>query len=347
MAALSHAARVRVRVPAPGEGAGIAALWRELWELHEQWGGYPGSRDPRVYADLAERLDEDARLRAGQAILGRHVHLVAYQGGAPCGQVEGWLERHGVDASTPLTCEVRSLIVSRRARRFGAGRTLLDTLARTARSSCRGGACLLAAEVLAPNPANAFYARVGYEPVAWSARIDAAGSIEPSGSPFHARLAGPEDGLAVLGLEASLASRRRTAGDLRFDGPAPIDPTALGSLAGHLAAHAGVGSLQDPATVVVVDEAGVVRGSASFTVHTLEPPFVPVSRALLGRFALDVDLPASCLVPPLVALARRFATSRAAPRVELTDLSAPGTELHDAMLAAGASAWSRLVTRAA
>lgn len=347
MAALSQSPRVRIRVPAPGEGVQIAALWRELWELHEQWGGYPGSRDTRVYADLAGRLDEDARLRAGQAILGRHVHLVAYLGSAPCGQVEGWLERHGVDASTPLTCEVRSLIVGRRARRFGAGRALLDTLARTARSSCRGGPCLLAAEVLTPNPANGFYERVGYEAVAWSARTDAAGGVEASDTSFHARLAGPEDGLAVLRLETTLARRRRMAGDLRFDAPYPIDPSVLGSIAGHLAAHPGVGSLQDPATVVVVDGAGAVRGSASFTVHTLEPPFEPVSRALLGRFALDDTVPASCLVAPLVALARRFATSRGAPQVELTDLSAPGTELHDAMLAAGARVWSRLVTRAA
>jgi len=347
MAALSHSARVRIRVAAPGEGVQIAALWRELWELHERWGGYPGSRDPRVYAELAERLDEDARLRAGQAILGRHVHLVAYLGGAPCGQVEGWLERHGVDASTPLTCEVRSLIVDRRARRLGAGRALLETLARTARSSCRGGPCLLAAEVLAPNPANGFYERVGYQAVAWSGRTDAAAGAELADAPFHARLAGPDDGLAVLKLEASLARRRRMAGDLRFDGPYPIDPTVLGSLAGHLAAHAGVGSLQDPATVVVVDGAGVVRGSASFTVHTLEPPFVPVSRALLGRFALDETLPASWLVAPLVALARRLATSRGAPQVELTDLSAPGTDLHDATLTAGARVWSRLVTRTA
>jgi GNAT superfamily N-acetyltransferase len=347
MAALSQSPRVRIRAAALGEGVEIAALWRELWEVHEQWGGYPGSRDARVYADLAVRLDDDARLRAGHAVLGRHVHLVADLGGVPCGQVEGWLERHGVDASTPLTCEVRSLIVGQRARGRGAARALLDTLARTTRSSCRGGPSLLAAEVLSRNPANAFYERVGYEPVAWTARIESACGVDSASTSFHARLAGPEDGLAVLRLEVNLAARRRVTGDLRFDGPCPIDGVDLGALVGHFAGHSGVGSLQEPATVVVVDGAGVPRGAASFTVHALEPPFVPVSRALLGRFALDEDLPASALVAPLVAFARRFAATRGASHVELTDLSSPGTELHDAVLETGASAWSRLFTRPA
>ncbi|MGO9837638.1 MAG: GNAT family N-acetyltransferase [Polyangiaceae bacterium] len=346
MAALSQA-RVRVRAAAPGEGVEIAALWRELWEVHEQWGGYPGSRDPRVYADLAVRLDDDARLRAGHAVLGRHVHLVADLGGIPCGQVEGWLERHGVDASTPLTCEVRSLIVSQRARCRGAARALLDTLARTTRSSCRGGPCLLAAEVLSRNPANAFYERIGYEPVAWTARIEAAGRVDSASTPFRARLAGPEDSVAVLHLEVNLATRRRVAGDRRFDGPCPIDSGDLGALVGHLASHSGAGSLQDPATLVVVDGAGVPRAAASFTVHALEPPFVPVSRALLGRFALDEDLPASVLVAPMVAFARRFAAARGALHVELTDVSPPGTGLHDAVLGTGATAWSRLFMRPA
>src|SRR5215469_5318259 len=154
MAALSRPDRVTVRGPLPGEGVGIAALWRELWDAHEAWGGYPGTRDPRVYADVARRLDDDARVRGGHPILGRHVHLVADLGGVVCGQVEGWFERHGIDPSTPFTCEVRSLVVSDWARRLGAGRALLDGLASAARSLARGAPCLLAAEVLEPNPAH-------------------------------------------------------------------------------------------------------------------------------------------------------------------------------------------------
>ena len=33
---------VLVRAAQPGEGAKIASLWRELWDLHEAWGGYAG-----------------------------------------------------------------------------------------------------------------------------------------------------------------------------------------------------------------------------------------------------------------------------------------------------------------
>src|ERR1700730_4537340 len=104
MAALTHPERVRVRAAAPGEGKAVASLGRELWAAYEAWGGSPGSRDGRVYAQLAQRLDDDARVRAGHPILGRHVHLVAELLGAPCGQVEGWFERHGDDPETPFTC---------------------------------------------------------------------------------------------------------------------------------------------------------------------------------------------------------------------------------------------------
>jgi GNAT superfamily N-acetyltransferase len=342
MAALTRPARVVVRGAVPGEGAAIAALWRELWDAHEAWGGYPGSRDARVYAQLAHRLDDDARVRGGHPILGRHVHLVADLDGAPCGQVEGWFERHGVEASTPFTCEVRSLIVHERVRGLGAGRALLEALADSARTLARGAPCVLAAEVLEPNPAHAFYARVGYAPIAWCARIDA----EAAGAAGHAgaRIAVPQDALAIARLEATLAARRRAAGDLRFDRPRSVDATLVGAIAAHLA-NDPAASLRDPATLVVVDASGIVRASAGFTVHALEPPFVPMRRALLGRFAVDPAFPAHPFIAPLVRLGCRLALSHGAPHVELTDLSAPGTELHTAALAAGASPWSRVVAR--
>ncbi|HEY8040961.1 MAG TPA: GNAT family N-acetyltransferase [Polyangiaceae bacterium] len=345
MAALTRSARVRVRGAMPGEGAAIAVLWRELWDAHEGWGGYPGSRDPRVYAQLAHRLDDDARVRGGQPILGRHVHLVADLGGAPCGQVEGWFERHGVDGATPFTCEVRSLIVSDSARGLGAGRALLEALAGSARVLSRGAPCVLAAEVLEPNPAQTFYARVGYAPVAWNARIEAEhGAAAPASGRVTARVALAQDALAIARLEATLAARRRAAGDIRFDRPRAIDATMVGAIAAHLAGDAG-GSLHDPATLVAVDAAGLVRAVASFTVHALEPPFVPIRRALIGRFAVDPASPALPYVAPLAALGCRLAVAQGAPHVELTDLSAPGTELHAAALATGATAWSRVVTR--
>jgi GNAT superfamily N-acetyltransferase len=344
MAALTRPARVQVRAAAPGEGAAVAALWRELWDAHEGWGGYPGSRDARVYAQLARRLDDDARVRAGHPILGRHVHLVADLDGTPCGQVEGWLERHGVDASTPYTCEVRSLIVAERARGLGAGRALLEALAGFARSLARTSSSVLAAEVLEPNPAHAFYDRVGYRPIAWCTRIDA--GVAGGAAHGSARIAVPQDAHAIACLETALATRRRAAGDMRFDRPRSVDASLVGAIAAHLASDPAA-SLRDPSTLVALDASGAVRASAGFTVHALEPPFIPMRRALLGRFAVDPAFPALPFVEPLVRLGCRLALSQGAPHVELTDLTAPGTPLHDAALAAGARAWSRVVAHTA
>jgi GNAT superfamily N-acetyltransferase len=342
MAAVTRAPlHTRVRAAAPGEGVAIAALWRELWDAHQEWGGYPGTRDPSVYARLASRLDQDARVRSGRPLLGSHVHLVADLGGEPCGQVEGWLERHGIGPSVPLTCEVRSLIVTERARGFGAGRALLDALAKTARALSRSSKCVLAAEVLEPNPAHAFYRRVGFAPVAWNACVDANEGAKAGSDLFVARIAGAQDALAIAKLEEILAGRRRAAGDLRFDRPHGIDAALVAAIAAHLAADAE--ERGDSSTLVAVDRAGVVRGAASAIVQTLDPPFVPLRRALVGRFALDPVCSPNALVAVLVASGCRFAESRGASRVELTDLSAPGSALHDAALAMGARAWSRVV----
>ena len=344
MAALTRPSRVVVRGARPGEGRAVAALWRELWDAHEAWGGYPGSRDPRVYAQLATRLDEDARVRAGHPILGRHIHLVADLDGVPCGQVEGWFERHGLDATTPFTCEVRSLIVRENARGLGVGRALLDALAEAGRLLAHHAPCVLAAEVLEPNPAHAFYERIGFAPIAWCVRIDAGRAAHLAAS--ASRVAVPQDALALARLEATLAARRRAAGDPRFDRPRAIDATLVGSIAAHLASEPG-SSLRDPTTLVALDPQGSVRAAAGFSVHTLEPPFVPMRRALIGRFVIDPAFSARRFLPPLVALGCRLALARAAPHVELTDLSGPGTELYTDALATGANPWSRLVARAA
>jgi ribosomal protein S18 acetylase RimI-like enzyme len=340
MAQLSHAAPC-VRAPRPGEGTRIALLWRELWEVHERWGGYPGSREGDVYAQLASRLDSDATVRAKSPTLGRHVHLVADLGGVLTGQVEGWLDHHGTDGSTPATCEVRSLIVGEYARRLGVGRALLEALAVTARRTL-GARCTLAAEVLEHNPARAFYTRMGYAPVSWNARIDTL--AQPAPGPVAARLAAPQDALPIARLEAALADRRRAAGDVRFDRPRALDATLVGAIAA-LLANEGAAPLRDPTTLVAVDSGGVVRGAASFTVHTLQAPFLPVRRALMARLAVDPACPAQPLVAPLMALACRLAAAQRVQHVEVTDLSAPASELHEAVLATGARAWSLVVTR--
>jgi GNAT superfamily N-acetyltransferase len=334
-----------VRAARPGEGRAVAALWRELWDAHEEWGGYAGSRDLRVYDQLASRLEEDARVRGGHPVLGRHVHLVAALKGELLGQVEGWFERHGVDPATPSTCEVRSLIVRAAVRKSGAGRALLDTLARQATTLARGAPCVLAAEVLEPNPAHAFYARVGYGPVAWSARIETEmGALAtPPWNVPPARVASPNDALAVAMLDAMLAARRRASMDTRFDRPRAVDATMVGAIAAHLAHIAATGA--EPTELVAVDPLGVVRASASLAVMPLDPPFLPAKRGILGRFAVDTASDPRMLLPPLIALGCRLAAARGAATMELTDLTAPGTPLHAAALAAGARPWSRVVTK--
>ncbi len=344
MAAVTKPAVVHVRAAHPDEGRVIAALWRELWDAHEAWGGYAGTRDERVYDHLAHRLGEDARVRGGQPVLGRHVHLVASQDGSVIGQVEGWFERHGIDEATPHTCEVRSLIVSARARATGAGRALLDGLGKVALQMSRGAAVVMAAEVLEPNPAHAFYAKVGYRPVSWTARVATEGAedLAARSEPFSARLATSQDALALALLDPALAQRRRLQGDMRFDRPRAVDATLVGALAAHLGRPS---AYQDQCELVVLDRQGVVRASASLTVMSLDPPFLPARRGMLGRIAADPALDPRPLVTPLVRLARRLALVRGAATLELTDLDAPGGPLHAGALGAGARPWSRIVER--
>jgi len=342
MAAVNATPRVVVRAAAPGEGHAIARLWRQLWEAHERWGGYASARDDRVYARLAQRLEEDARVRAGQPVLGRHVHLIAIVHGEVAGQVEGWFERHGHDLQTPFTCEVRSLIVDENARARGIGRSLLDALARTSRDLARGATSVLAAEVLEPNPAHPFYAKVGYRPVAWSLRIESARDPRIADM-LSARIAEPRDALAIAVLDSTLASRRRMAGDLRFDRPRAIEATLVGAISAHLGRKQR--EPNEPVEIVALDRTGEVRASATFAVSPLDPPFVPTRRAILGRFAVDPAQPAAPLVFPLLAQACRMARIAGAPTIEITDMTAPGTPLYEAAAAAGARPWSRIVTR--
>lgn len=342
MAAVTKPSTVIVRAANPEEGVAIAGLWRELWDVHEVWGGYAGTRDLRVYDQLAARLSEDARVRAGQPILGRHIHLVAQTAEGVVGQVEGWFDRHGVDETTPYTCEVRSLIVSARSRTRGVGTALLHELARIAKQMSRGAPVVMAAEVLEPNPAHSFYARVGYTPVSWTARIDTRSSVEAPQYGFGARQAVPNDALAIAMLDPSLAERRRAQGDVRFDRPRAVDATFVGALASHLARPFGS---YDQCELVVVDTNMVVRASASLTVMSLDPPFIPARRGLLGRFALDPALAPAPLVEPLVRLGKRMALARGASALELTDLDPPGAPINEAARLAGATPWSRIVER--
>jgi len=353
MAAVTNHARVVVRAARPGEGVAIAGLWRELWDAHEAWGGYPGRTEPAVYAQLATRLDDDARARGGEPILGRHIHLVATLDGAVAGQVEGWFERQGVDPQTPHTCEVRSLIVASWARGRGVGTALLDGLAGAALTMTRGAGLVLGAEVLEPNPAHAFYARLGYKPVSWSLRVPShASAVVPAterptvGDSFTARLAEPRDALAVCILDATLAARRRAMGDTRYDKPRAVDASTVGALAALLhQTNLDVSIAAGTVELVTADGNGRVRASATFALTTLDPPFVTQQRAVLSRFAADPALAPGPLVAPLIALGRRLANEGNARSLELTELSPPTTPLHAVALASGGVPWSRILTK--
>jgi hypothetical protein len=272
------------------------------------------------------------------------VHLIATWRGEVAGQVEGWFERHGVDPQTPYTCEVRSLIVRSTMRAGGLGRTLLGELAQLARRMGRGSPVVLAAEVLEPNPAHAFYAKCSYTPVSYNQRILTSLGVAapPAGRGIGARIADPRDALALAMLESTLAARRRAAGDMRFDRPRAVDATVVGGIAAHL----GRTSAGEPSELVAVDSRGDPRGSATLAVALLEPPFIPVKRAILGRFAIDPACDTGACVAALVALGSRLAASRGAPTMELTDLTPPRSALYEAALATGARPWSRVVERA-
>lgn len=351
MAALTSYSPIAVRAASEGEGRAISRLWRELWEAHEGWGGYAATRDDRAYARLAMRLDEDARIRAGHPILGRHVHLVATLNDEIAGQVEGWLERQGTEADTPLTCEVRSLIVGKRARQSGLGRALLDGLAAHARDFAQGTNVILAAEVLEPNPAQSFYEKLGFKPVSWTTRIatdvraiGSGGGGFGSGKPV-ARTATPDDAVPIALLETVLAGRRRRAKDNRFDRPRALDATIASAIAAHLGRRQR--SPSEPVELVATQN-DHVRGNACFVTSWLDYPFAPARRALLGRVAIDpAATDPSLFLEPLVLVAARMASDQAASWMEVTDLDAPGQPLYEATRRLGAKPWSRIVVRPA
>ncbi len=341
-----------VRAPLPGEGTVLAALWRELWELHEGWGGYASTRDASMYEALAHRLEREAHMRGGLQLIGRHIHLVACFRGQVVGQVEGWFERHGTDPTTALTCEVRSLIVSASKRGLGAGRALLETLGRVAVDACVGPRLIVVAEVLEVNPAREFYRRVGYAPVAFCGRMELGEARVGDRSGFRAALAEPRDALPLALLEAQLTERRRAVGDFRFDRPRAVDATLLGDIALRLgrqarsaqAGIAGVAGLTGPPLELVVrDAGGTVCAAATITVGTLDSPFVPARRAMLGRIVLDPARCAEAVLAPLVGFARGCALMAGAVSLELTDLPAPRSALHQAALAVGARPWTQVV----
>ncbi len=256
------------------------------------------------------------------------------------GQVEGWIDRHGVDPSTPTTCEVRSLIVSERARKCGAGAALLDALGRAA-VLVAGGPTVLAAEVLEPNPAHAFYAKCGYVPVSFNLRKS---TQAPSVTVRETRASPqPRDALAIAMLEAALAHRRKRLGDARFDPPRAVDAAWLGAIAAHLAER----RRHMPVEIVALDPAGAVRASATLVVMTLDPPFLPVRRAALGALQRRPRARSRAAHVPrssILGVTDRGA-SAAQRRSSSTDLTVRPASRFTKLRSRGARPWSRVVTR--
>lgn len=341
-----RAGALAVRAPRPEEARRVAWLWRELWDVHETWGGYLGTRDPDVYEGVAQRIADDARARRGSPLYGRHVHLVATLDDAVVGQVEGWIDRSGYARATPVTCEVRSLVVAERARGRGAGEALLAELGRVATEAVAPEPVVLAAEVLEPNPAHAFYARAGFRVVAHAVRLglDAAFAL-PSTRGLVARLAGTRDARQVAELDHALSAARARRRDVRFDAPRALDAAFVDAIALHLAAPQRSSGPIGAMPLVVEAERGAIVASGLLSTMHLDPPFEPQERAVLARLSARAGSPPGPLVAPLLQAAAQRAARRGARTLEIVDLDPPGAPLHAALLALGAVPWSRVVLR--
>lgn len=332
---------IRITAPRPGDGSAVMTLWRQLWDLHESWGSYPGTRDAEVYASLAERVNNEARLREGSPVLDKHVHLLALDGERVIGQVEGWIEGHGLLRATPTTCEVRSLVVDPAYQNRGVGRLLMRELARVAKEAA-GRAVFLAAEVFDANPARDFYERIGYRYVARTARLslkhltreDISANTNASG---RVRPAEGSDALPLALFDQVLARRRIQSGDLRFDRERAVEASMLSAIATYV-----VSTRKTPTEFVRVSSDGSVLGAATLGTMQLDPPFRPGVRAVLARVSVDVKQPVRDAVASLVRTCAVFARERGASELEITDLPPTPSPLTDAVLFTGAETWSRV-----
>lgn len=339
------AVSVRVRAPHAGEGVAVSKLWRELWEVHEGFGGYETSHEPGAFEAVAKRIDEEARLRQGEPMLGRHAHLVAELDGRVVGQVEGWIDRKRAAARAPAICEVRSLIVAGSAQRKRVGRALMDGLFEVAARATRGEPTLAAAEVLDRNPARVFYDGMAFKSAAHALRIASRdASVVREVFSVTAREARPEDAFAVCVLDAHFYETRRQQGDGRLGPPREIDATLLSTVAESIRATTR-GSMSGPVHFVITDATGKVRGKALFGVNVLLSPFARAKRAIVGFVAFDPSMDARSVATALVSSAGKLALLRGARWIEIVDLPRPETPMHDAFLAAGCSPWSATVIK--
>lgn len=326
---------IQVGAPKPGDGAQVMKLWRQLWDLHESWGSYPGTRDPSVYETLAHRIDLEANLRAGSAVYDKHIHLLARSGDAVVGQVEGWVEGHGLLRTTPITCEVRSLVVDPDYQGKGVGRQLMRELAHTARDVA-GRPIFLAAEVFDANPARDFYDRIGFGYVARTARLSLKHAHREGSKPL-VRAADSCDALPLALFDQLLARRRLQSGDLRFDRERAVEASMLSAIATYV-----VSTRNTPTEFVRVGSDGRVLAAATLGTMQLDPPFRPGTRAVLARVSVDSTENLRNAVADIVRTCAVVARERGASELEITDLPPTPSPLTDAVLFTGAETWSHV-----
>ena len=301
---------------------------------------------PSTHVSQAGSTTTHAYARAGQSSDATRISSPT-SAGLRAVRSRGGSSGEGRAISAPLICEVRSLVVAVRARGTRR-RACAARRARRGRARVRAGAPVRAGRRGPRAQPRARVLRPGRLRARGVQRLDRPG----------VGCAGRDERPGRTGRAPRGCARRRRHFDARglSRGTTARGGRSALRAAAHARRHAPAGRRRPPrrgrsrtgrrpATLVAVDRAGVVRGAASVIVQTLEPPFLPVRRSLIGRFALDPACPPLALLAPLVALGCRFAEARGASRVELTDLSAPGTDLYDAALAIGARPWSRVVQR--
>ncbi|MFI5302051.1 MAG: GNAT family N-acetyltransferase [Polyangiales bacterium] len=285
------ALRAWVRAVDASDAPTLVRLHRELWIDHDARGGMPASDDDDVwlgYGDLlaSQLVGRAGRKRPSEVFDGRTGHLVAEHHGAPVGQVEIALDRFGYADKTPWIAELRSLIVSQRARGLGLGEELVRTAAIESRARV-GAATLIVAEVLARNEALRFYERLGFRTL--ERMVALAVAPRPSGR-YRVAAAQPRDAAELSALDQESRARRHALGDIRFDAPAQglaVDLVRAISdgIQLDLAAR-GIERGRIREELVVRDVRGVLCGSAYLVAQPLGAPFAAVTRAEVARLSI-------------------------------------------------------------
>lgn len=272
----------------------LLALHRELWIDHDERGGMPAAREDSVWQSYGELLQSqlahrDGRRSPAATFEGKLGHFVVEHRGEVVGQVEVYVDRYGMSPRTPHVAELRSLIVSPRARGLGLGAALVREVARVVHHRA-GRRTLVAAEVLARNEALRFYDRLGFRTlerlVALSESPPATLAVEPID------LRDAED-LAYLDHDA----RRRRAewGDPRFDAPVPPTPELVRMIEAGISqdliqlAHSDPTRLREE--LVAHDARGRAVAAGNLMASILGVPFAPQARAEITRLAAEPDDP--------------------------------------------------------